>query len=619
MPTLHHGFGVFDESTGRMLEYRQLINDPRYRDTWHRSAANEFGRLAQGVGNRITGTNTIQFICKEDVPKDRSVTYGRFVCTIRPQKDEPERTRLTVGGNLVDYPGRTSTPTADMTTWKLQVNDILSTPNARALNLDIGNFYLNTPLDRPEYMRILFSLFPPEIVSEYRLSELVSNDGHIYIKILKGMYGLPQAGRLANQLLQQRLADYGYYPVRHTPGLWRHVTNPDVNFVLVVDDFSFKYTQRHTAEHFLAILRQWYPVKEDWNATLYCGITVDWDYTQRKAYLSMPGYIHNALTELQHPPPTKPQYSPHPHLPIQYGNQPQLALAPDTSPPLNSRDRAKIPQAVGKLLYYARAVDSTLLVALSALAAEQNQPTHGTLRRLHHLLDYCYTNPNARLCFHASDMVLHFHSDAGYNSESGARSRSGGHFFLSSKTPGKPIQPNGAILNPTTIIRHVPSSAADAEIGATFINCKEAIPIRTTLEELGYPQPATPVTLDNTTAIGFVHDTIKQRRTRAIDMRYHWLRDRETQEQFQFRWDTSSKNLADYFTKHHSPAHHRAIRSHYVLATRHHHSNTFAHPLRGCVDPSKHPAHARKPDRCPLAMPTRARQPIRLLETLHQP
>jgi hypothetical protein len=158
---------------------------------------------------------------------------------------------------------------------------------------------------------------------------------------------------------------------------------------------------------------------------------------------------------------------------------------------------------------------------------------------------------------------LRIHSDAGYNSESGARSRSGGHLSLEN-LPHRHKIDNGAILNPTHIIKHVASSAADAEIGATFINCKEAIPLRTTLHEMGYPQPATPVILDNTTAVGFVNDTIKQRRTRALDMRYHWLRDREAQQQFTFIWAPGKSNKGDYFTKHHPPSHHQEVRPQYV-------------------------------------------------------
>lgn len=387
------------------------------------------------------------------------------------------------------------------------------------MTMDIANFYLNTPLPQAEYMKVHISLIPQEIIEHYNLLAKVDSKGFIYIRINKGMYGLPQAGILAYQLLVERLAKHGYHPVRHTPGYWRHISKP-TTFVLVVDDFSTKYLNRADAEDLLTILRQWYTVKADWSGSLYCGITTTWDYERHQVTLSMPGYVDAMLAELKHPVPKRPQHSPHPHIPITYGTQPQMAEAVDESAPLLATDPLQPAPIIGKLLYYARAVDSTLGVALSALASEQNKPTQRTKKKIIQLLDYCATHPNASVSFQASDMILQVHSDAGYNNETGARSRAGGHFFLGNHSHHAQIF-NGAVLNPTHIIKHVSSSAADAEIGATFINCKEAIPIRITLDEMGYPQPPTPVKLDNTTAVAFANKQLKQRRTKAIDMRYY--------------------------------------------------------------------------------------------------
>ena len=98
---------------------------------------NEFGQLTQGNGH-VQGTDTIFFIRKDEVPTDRIVTYARFVCDYRPPKSEPERTRMTVGGNLItDYPGSTSTPTGVLTTYKVMVNETISTPGSRQANADV--------------------------------------------------------------------------------------------------------------------------------------------------------------------------------------------------------------------------------------------------------------------------------------------------------------------------------------------------------------------------------------------------------------------------------------------------------------------------------------------------
>jgi hypothetical protein len=131
------------------------------------------------------------------------------------------------------------------------------------------------------------------------------------------------------------------------------------------------------------------------------------------------------------------------------------------------------------------------------------------------------------------------------------------------------------------------SSAAEAEVAGVFVNTKEGTTIRTTLEELGYPQPPTPVQVDNTTAVGIANDTVKQRRSKAIEMRFYWIRDRVKQGQFHIYWAPGKHNIADYFTKLHTGAHHQQERPYHVhtgqLAPRH--LKTSVPPnLRGCVD-----------------------------------
>jgi hypothetical protein len=151
---------------------------------------------------------------------------------------EKERVRLTVGGDRLDYSGDVATSTADITTLKILINSTISTKDAAMMMMDIKNYYLGTPLPRFEYMKMPLSRFPEEIVQKYNLNALAV-DGWVYIEIRKGMYGLKQAGLIANQLPPTRLSPFGYYPVRHTPGLWLHKTRP-ISFTLVVDDLTVK-------------------------------------------------------------------------------------------------------------------------------------------------------------------------------------------------------------------------------------------------------------------------------------------------------------------------------------------------------------------------------------------
>jgi hypothetical protein len=144
-----------------------------------------------------------------------------------------------VGGDRLDYSSDVATSTANITTFKIIINSTLSTKDAAMMMKDIKNYYIDKPLPRFEYMKMLVSWFPEEIAQKYNLNALAV-DGWVYIEIRKGMYGLKQAGLLANQLLQTLLVPFGYYPARHTPGLWLHRTRP-ISFTLVVDDFTVKY------------------------------------------------------------------------------------------------------------------------------------------------------------------------------------------------------------------------------------------------------------------------------------------------------------------------------------------------------------------------------------------
>ncbi|CAJ1967947.1 unnamed protein product [Cylindrotheca closterium] len=146
--------------TGAILQYRDLILRNDQREIWTRSFSNEIGQLAQGVGDRIDGTNTIFFIHHQQIPPGRKPTYGRIVVDIRPQKAAKERTRLTVGGNLIDYPGDVSASVADLTTAKTLFNSVVSTPGAKFMGIDIKNFYLGTPMERYQYMYLPIEVIP---------------------------------------------------------------------------------------------------------------------------------------------------------------------------------------------------------------------------------------------------------------------------------------------------------------------------------------------------------------------------------------------------------------------------------------------------------------------------
>jgi hypothetical protein len=236
-------------------------------------------------------------------------------------------------------------------------------------------------------------------------------------------------------------------------------------------------------------------------------------------------------------------------------------------------------------LFDGRAIDNTLLVALGTLSAAKSKGTEATAQAINQLLNYCASHPDATIWFIASNMYLHIHSDASYLSEIRARSRAGGYFFLSDRPKKLPPAPtgtppplNGAIHVHSSIMRSVLSLATEAETGALFHNAKDAAPFRITLIKLKHPQGATPIQTNNACASGIINDTVKQCRSKAMDMRFYWIKDRVAQGQYVVHWRKGSDNLADYFTKHHSPSHHCLMRSRY-LADLHRPAS-----LQGCVE-----------------------------------
>ena len=119
---------------------------------------------------------------------------------------------------------------------------------------------------------------------------------------------------------------------------------------------------------------------------------------------------------------------------------------------------------------------------------------------------------------------------------------------------------NGAVLNISQIMKTVMSSAAEAELGALFINAKTAVSMRQTLEEMGHPQHRTPIKTDNSTAHALLTNRILPKALKAMDMRFNWLRCRDAQGQYRFYWRPGTQNLADYWTKHHPASHHTSFR-----------------------------------------------------------
>ena len=211
---------------------------------------------------------------------------------------------MIIRGNNLRYNGNTSTETAGLETIKIHLNSTISTKNAKYAAADIGNFYTNSKLDSPEYMRIFLSLIPQEIIKEYDAMKFVDIGGYVYVDVTGVIYGLSQSRRIANQDLQKHLAKYGCHPTRRTPGLWKYQTRK-ISFTLVVDNFGIEYTNKNDIDHLFEAIKDKYQLKIDWEGAKYVGIDLEWNYTKREVILSMKGYVERALKQFKHLQPTK--------------------------------------------------------------------------------------------------------------------------------------------------------------------------------------------------------------------------------------------------------------------------------------------------------------------------
>ena len=148
-------------------------------------------------------------------------------------------------------------------------------------------------------MSLKLSDIPEEIIVQYNLRDIATPDGYVYMEITKRMYGLPQAGIIAQVLLEDHLGNHGYSQSKIIPGLWMHTTRP-ILFSLVIDDFTVKYTRKEDAEHIFNALKKDYIASDDWEGTKYRGLAIEWNYEDGQVHLWMPGYVSKALLQFKH-------------------------------------------------------------------------------------------------------------------------------------------------------------------------------------------------------------------------------------------------------------------------------------------------------------------------------
>ena len=348
------------DDDGNELKYKRCIVGPD-KDKWIKAAIVEFHRL-------LDKYNTFRLINFADIPaaKKPFISYYNPQCKTKMKADGKHyRVRGTYGGNRTSsYNGITASYQAAMSTVKLLLNKNISIDDSRWMTMDVTDMYLHSrlPDDQYEYMVLSLDEIPQEIIDTYNITDFVSpGDTKVYVEVTGALYGMKQAGYLANKDIVEHLANNGHTQLPNTPCLFRHHTD-DIEFSLITDDFGVRYGNKAAADKLLEVMSRKYTMTHDWSGAKYAGFDILNDYgpSDRRCELSMKGYMVAVLKRFNFIA-THNVFSPEFFTPINYGSkESQLTKLDDTTPPLSAADINLVQQIVGCLLYYARGVDATM-------------------------------------------------------------------------------------------------------------------------------------------------------------------------------------------------------------------------------------------------------------------
>ena len=236
------------------------------------------------------------------------------------------------------------------------------------------------------------NMIQQDVIDEYDLTAMVHKDEYCYAEIRKVMYGLREAGYIANMKLKRVLGLEGYLLSKFTPGLFTHKTR-DMAFLLIVDNFGVWHTKREDVQHLLKTIQDRYPIKVDWDPTFYSRVALEFDYDERTCKMLIPGYVKQALINFHHEF-NNATHSPSPFKAPVYGQKIQIATINKTNS-MTTVQTKLLQEVCGTFLYYARAVNCTILHGLNDLATRSKEGTQKIVKALNHFLDYFVTHPEA--------------------------------------------------------------------------------------------------------------------------------------------------------------------------------------------------------------------------------
>ena len=434
---------------------------------------------------------------------------------------------------------------ADGMTTKAWMNKIASEPHRLNFTADLKDMYVKTPNPHLTYIWMPSKHLSAANIARFHLAPFLHDD-RLLLRVDKCLFGIPEAGALSKTFLDVTcLHKGGYWEDPLVPGIYTHRTN-GTQFLLVTDDMNVLCDDDAAKQHFLATLKvAKYDVTVDHKGAKWLGYTIH--RFPDRVELTVPGYVPKLLARFDHRN-VKPCSTPTIYFPPDYKAADAQRPTTDDSPPLNAAGILEAQQILGSALWYAQALESPILTACNDIGTEMADPRQSLNAKLDRLLGYLTLHPNSTLVYYKSDMVYHCSSDVSYLSVTKARSRAGGHGFFGMHNA--PTFLNGPVAPFSKVLDVVVSSAAEGEYGAAYLCARDAVYMRAIAKAIGYPQLHPTILLcDNTTTVGLANDTVKIAKTKAVDMRFHWLRDRVRQGQFHVQWIAKERNVADFFTK----------------------------------------------------------------------
>jgi len=512
---------------GKLTYDKAMKTDKRH--VWESRLEAELDRL-------IEKTETGTPILWKDKEVNKKAAYASLVLEHKPGKDE--RIRIVYGGNTQEENPLWTSRNTDMVAKKLFLNKVVS-EGLKFMTLDIKDFYLSemNVLDSPEYMVLKEKYLPKKYREKY--GNMISN-GQLLIRLDKTIYGMKQAGYIAQRNLIEILTKKGYKEENYN-SIFTNKTK-SVAFVTHVDDFAVGYKDKGQVEELIKVLKEaGYTMTEDWEGKKFCGFEID--YNKGKWIdISVKKTIERTVTRFGK---FKERECPYKISAIKFSKE-QMEAEIDLSPELTDEEKTLLMEKVGLMRYIASAAYPHLELAVGKIAANVSKPTMELMEQADHLLGYLQSHPDRVIRYYPSDMIMRAHSDASYGCEAEFRCRTGGFIYMGNDDKDFV---NGPIEVLSLVQKNNVTCTAEAEYVAVFDVAQRLAYLRKLAESLGYPQGTIIIECDNECAVRLSNNNSHERKLRHVAMRYHWVKDQVRQGMIDVIWRKNVYNLADFATK----------------------------------------------------------------------